>query len=141
MSVLTNVIHFRGETVTLFATCKLIDQTPEIGDIPPTAEIQYVDAGGQIKFILPPTQMIPLALERAYLNFTIPYNAPLTAYTIVYRGIIDTGSAVRTEDFIVGNPSVTHKNPKALRYGPSSVVQQPKDYTVRPHPALPRGQF
>lgn len=141
MSVLTNVVHFRGETVTLFTTCKLIDQTPDIGSSPPTAEIQYVDAAGQIKFILQPTTMTQLALERAFLNFTIPFDAPMTAYTIVYRGEVDTGDVVRTEDFVVGNPNVTYTNQRKLRYGPSSVVQRPKDFTVRPHPALPRGQF
>lgn len=144
MSVLTDVLHFRGERVTLYATFKLEDAIPEstgVSVIQPTVTIQYANAANQIVTLVNKGAMSPISDERFFYNWIVPNNAPLTSYTVLYQGIIEGTIASRTEELIVGNPSVTHMSPRKLRYGPSSILQRARDFTVRPHPALPRGTF
>jgi len=141
VSILTNVIHFRGETVTLYATFKQATSVPEstgILTIQPTVRIEYVNSLGNVITTLPDTQMSLISKERFFYNWLIPDSAPITAYIVTYTGIIDEIEASRTEELVVGNPNITTKNRCMLRYGPGSVLLRPRDFSVRPHPAQPR---
>lgn len=143
MSLLTNIMHFRGETVTLFSTFKqptgeAIDEAPNV--LNPQVQIQYATSLGSIVTVLPPTDMIRISNERYFYNWTIPDTAILTVYTVMYSGMIDDLLASRTEELIIGNPNVTTTR-RALRYGPSSYIMRPRVPTIRKNPALPRGEF
>ena len=143
MTKLTDVVHFRGETVTLYATFKNLDATPEatgVGVILPKVQIEYVDNAKQVVQVLPPTDMIPISKERFYYRWTIPYDIPLTTYWAIYSGFIGGVEAFRTEEIKVGNPAIT-KNSCILRYGSVSVLNSPPVYPDRKHPALPKGEF
>lgn len=143
MSLLTNVIHFRGETVTLYATFK--QPTGESvadgpGVVNPTVKIEYATPTGNIVEILPSSDMTQISAERYFYNWIVPDDAPLTTYNVMYSGMIGDVLASRTEDLIVGNPSVTTIR-NFLRYGPFSFVLRPRTTTPRQHPQLPKGEF
>jgi hypothetical protein len=142
MSVLTNVLHFRGETVTLYATFKQPTAESAMGTVSaPQVKIQYATPAGTVVTILPASDMIAISGERFFYNWTIPLDAPLTAYTVAYSGYIGNVLAGRTEDLVVGNPTLT-MNRRFLRYGPFSYLLLPRTPAVaRPNPALPRGEF
>lgn len=143
MSKLNDVIHFRGETVTLFATFKEItaegQDTPS-GVLSPVVRIDYVDNNGVIQTALPSTEMTRISIDRYFALWTIPEDALMTTYSVKYDATIGDKSAFATEDLIVGNPNIT-RNRSTLRYGPHSVLQRPADATPRKPLALPNGEF
>jgi hypothetical protein len=143
MSILNDVVHFRGETVTLYATFKLITGESAQFDldlVSPTIHIEYATPNNQIVIILPPIPMTRMTNDRYFYNWVVPYNAPMTTYNIVYSGIIDDKKVVSTEDLIVGNPALTVKQ-NFLRYGPSTFLLMSRVYEPRLSPQLPRGTF
>lgn len=142
MSKLTDVVHFRGEVVTLYATFKNLDATPEstgLGVINPTVKIEYVNNAGQVIDILPSTPMVPINRERFYYRWTVPNDAPLTAYWAIYSGVIEGAVANRTEELRVENAAILKEC--LLRYGRASVLFMPPKPFDWEHPALPRGEF
>jgi hypothetical protein len=143
MSILNDVVHFRGETVTLYATFKLITGESaqfDLDFVSPTIHIEYATPNNQIVIILPPTSMTRMTNDRYFYNWIVPNNAPMTTYNIVYSGIIDDKKVVSTEDLIVGNPALTVKQ-NFLRYGPSTFLLMSRVYEPRLSPQLPRGTF
>lgn len=145
MAKLTDVIHFRGEEITLFATFKGVDGQPnsEVSStLNPQVAIYYVDRDG-VHQLLASTAMIMIAPDRYYLPYTIPYTAPLTTYIVEYTATVNGVDTFATEQLIVGNPAIsTSDNGASLRYGPhSSFLQRPRSKTIRASIALPGGQF
>lgn len=143
MTVLNNIVHFRGEVVTLYGTFKIPSSESAVGFLDPTSptvKVEYANAANQIVVILPSTSMRRITDERWFYNWKIPMNAPFTTYNVVITGIIDDKIVQSTEDLVVGNPSLTTKQ-DFLKYGRSSFLQVPRTYEPRLSPQLPKGTF
>jgi hypothetical protein len=143
MVLLNDVVHFRGEIVTLYTTFKystgesaadLLDQNS------PTVHIEYATPANQLVIILPPTRMVRMTNERFYYNWIVPDSAPMTTYNVVYSGIIDEKEVKSTEELIVGNPALTTKQ-NNLRYGPHTFLARSRTYEPRISPQMPKGTF
>jgi len=143
MSILNDVVHFRGEIVTLYATFKITTAEAageELTVFSPRVKVEYATALDTIVDILPWTAMQRMTTERWFYNWIVPQTAPLTVYNVVYSGVIDDEECVATEELIIGNPAITtHQN--ALRYGRKSFLQRSRTYEPRQSPQLPKGQF
>lgn len=143
MTVLNDVIFFRGEVVTLYATFKQpTGQSAgnELVPFSPEVKIEFANTLGVIQNILSPTPMVRISKERYYFNWTIPNDAPFTIYNAVMSGVIGDKEVLATQEVRVGNPMVTVR-PKFLRYGASSFLQRSRTHEPRLHPQLPRGTF
>lgn len=142
---LTDVLHFRGETVTLYATFKGVDSTPEstgLTVLNPTVKIEYVNNAKQVVTVLSERSMITISKERFYYRWKIADNAPYTTYLYTCTGIIDSKVVSHTEEIIVANPAVTLAgNRKYLRYGTASYLVRTPITEPRRHPSLPKGTF
>lgn len=144
MTVLNDVIYFRGEVVTLYATFK--DPTGQSAGIDlvafsPVVKIEFANPMGLLQEILPKTPMQKISVERYFFNWTIPNDAPLTTYNAVMSGVLGDKEVVGTREIVVGNPAVTVKS-AFLRYGPSnSFIQRSRATEPRLHPQLPQGTF
>lgn len=145
MVLLNDVVHFRGETVALYTTCKYStgESAGEIGLLDPnspTVHVEYATPSNQLIVILPPTSMTRMTNERYFYNWIIPDNAPMTTYNVVYEAIIDEKLIKSTEELIVGNPALTTKQ-NYLRYGPTTFLVRSRTYEPRISPQLPKGMF
>jgi len=143
MSILNDVVHFRGEIVTLYATFKLPtgeSAADNLDPVTPTVHIEYATPNNQVVLILPDTLMIRMTNERYHYDWIVPNNAPLTTYNVVYSGKIDDKVVVSTEELIVGNPALTAKQ-NYLRYGTHTFLQTSRTQEPRLSPQLPRGTF
>jgi len=143
MVLLNDVVHFRGEVVTLYTTLKLSSGQSAAGDFDltsPTVHIEYATPTNQLVIILPPTAMTRMTGERYFHNWKVPFIAPLTTYNVVYSAIIEDKEVKSTEELIIGNPSLTTKQ-NCLRYGPNSYLLVSRTYEPRLPPTLPRGTF
>lgn len=143
LSILNDVVHFRGEIVTLYGTFKLVTGESAQFDLDftsPTIHIEYATPTNQIVIILPPTPMTRMTNDRYFYNWVVPFDAPMTTYNVVYSGIIDDKKVVSTEDLIVGNPALTVEQ-NSLRYGSSTFLLVSRTYEPRLSPQLPRGTF
>ncbi len=146
MTKLTQVVHFRGETIPLYATFKRVDATPNVtppGILNPQVSIRFSDPNGIVVEVLPPTEMIKISLDRYYYVWKVPDNAYLTNYLITYTAIVDDVQTFATEELLIGNPAITY-NRCTLRYGPHSSVQRPRDQSCCGRNrciTLPKGEF
>ena len=144
MSTLNNVIHFRGEVVTFYATFKdPTGQSAGVDLVPfsPVIKIEYANPLGQLLTMLPSTSMQRISSERYYYNWTVPEDAPFTTYNAVMSGVLGDKEVLSTEEVMVGNPAVTAKQ-NYLRYGPTnSYLQKARTKEPRLHPQLPQGMF
>jgi len=143
MVLLNDVVHFRGETVALYATFKLPsgESAQDLLDAnTPTVHVEYATPANQIVIILPPTPMVRMTNERFYYNWVVPDNAPMTTFNVVFSGNIDDGITKSTQELIVGNPALTTKQ-NFLRYGPHSFLARSRTYEPRISPQMPKGTF
>jgi hypothetical protein len=144
MVVLNDVVHFRGEVVTLYATFKAptgVSAGTDLVPFSPAVRIEFANPLGQLQEILPTTPMSRISIERYFFNWTIPNDAPLTTYNAVMSGVLEDKEVIGTQEIIVGNPALTVKS-SFLRYGPtSSFIQSPRTSEPRLHPQLPQGTF
>ncbi len=143
MPRLNDVIHFRGETVTLYATFKIPTGESAAGTLTPftpAVKIEYATGTGEIKIILSKTFMTRMTFERYFFNWVVPEDAPLTVFNAVYSGVVDGKEIQSTEELLVGNPNVT-TNRHFLRYGPESSLQESRTAEPRLSPQLPKGEF
>jgi hypothetical protein len=143
MTVLNNVVHFRGELVALYGTFKIPTSESAAGfleSFSPAVKVEYANAANQIVTILPLISMKRITPERWVYNWTIPMNAPFTTYNVVTQGTIDDKLVQSTEDLVIGNPALTTKQ-NFLRYGRDSYLQMSRTYEPRLSPQLPRGTF
>lgn len=139
MSKLNSAVHFRGETVTLFAVFKTPKGVPVV-PLSPTVKVEYATAMGNIETILSATPMVQMSSERYYFNWEIPETAPHATFNVVYSGIVEGVTVKTTEELIVGDPNVTtHRN--FLRYGSKSSLQKSRTTEPRLSPQLPKGEF
>lgn len=140
MTKLNDTVHFRGEVVTLFATFKSSTSEPASEVVNPLIEIVYATPMGSIETILSKRAMSQISLERYFYNWTIPNDAPLTIYSVITSGEVNSVEIKSTEEIIVANPSAT-TNKNYLRYGFQSFIQEPRLSEPRVHPQLPIGEF
>ncbi len=143
MPRLNDVIHFRGETVTLYATFKR-PTSESAGELlvpfTPAIEIEFATSLGNIDIILSKRPMIAITSERYYFDWTIPADATLTVYNAVMSGEIEGKEIKSTEEVIVADPNVT-TNRNFLRYGSQSFLHESRAFEPRIHPQLPQGEF
>lgn len=144
MTVLNDVVHFRGEVITFYATFKQptgASAGAELVPFSPVIKIEYANPLGQLLIILAETPMQKISLERYYYNWTVPDDAPFTTFNAVMSGVLGTKEVLSTQEFIVGNPALTAKR-EFLRYGANhSYLQTPRTTEPRLHPQLPQGEF
>lgn len=144
MTALNDVIYFRGDVVTLYATFKRPTGQAAGADLvpfSPTVKVEYANPLGQLLIILPETSMQRVSTERYYFHWIIPDDAPFTTYNAVMSGVLVNKEVLGTQEVIVGNPAVTVK-PAYLRYGPTnSYLQKSRAIEPRLHPQLPQGTF
>lgn len=143
MSILNDVVHFRGEIVTLYATFKLVTAEAteeELTPFSPRVKVEYATPLNVIVDILPWTPMQRMTTERWFHNWIVPQNAPFTVYNVVYSGVVLDEEIKSTEELVIGNPALTTAQ-NYLRYGPKTVLQRSRTYEPRQSPQLPKGTF
>lgn len=144
MTVLNNVVYFRGEVVTFYATFKQptgASAGSELVPFSPVIKIEYANALGQLLIMLSSASMSKISAERYYYQWTVPANAPFTTYNAVMSGVLGSKEVLATQEFTIGNPALTVKS-EFLRYGPtSSYLQASRAVEPRLHPQLPQGEF
>jgi len=146
MTKLTQVVHFRGETIPLYATFKNVNATPNAagsGILNPRVSVRYTNALGIVIEVLPSTEMVKISADRYYYVWKIPDNAMLTNYLVTYTAVVDDVSTFTTEELLIGNPNITYDR-CTLRYGPHSNVQRPRDKSCCGKNrciTLPKGEF
>ena len=144
MTVLNDVVYFRGEVVTFYATFKTPTGQSAGSELvlgSPTIKIEYANPVGQLLTVLSETSMQRLSIERYFYNWTIPDTAPLTTFNAVMSGVLGGKEVIGTQEVRIGNPALTVK-PAFLRYGPtSSFLQRSRIVEPRVHPQIPQGMF